>query len=114
MGITLLEFLLYSLAVFRFSHLIVYDKITTVIRKPFIQLEELTNENGELETVYIIAENGWKKWIGELLSCHWCIGIWGAAFIYIGYIMFPLTFSFIITVFAAAGVAAIIETIVIQ
>ncbi|WP_096189364.1 DUF1360 domain-containing protein [Evansella halocellulosilytica] len=114
MEITPFEFILFTIAVFRMTHLFIYDSITEFIRRPFIKVEEETNEHGELETIYIVADHGWKKWVGELLSCHWCLGIWMAVFMYTGYMLFPTVFTVMIIILAAAGVAAMIEAIIIQ
>ncbi|MCD8511625.1 MAG: DUF1360 domain-containing protein [Bacillus sp. (in: Bacteria)] len=114
MTIGAFHFIIFSLAVFRLTHLIVYDRITDSIRNLFITYEEETDEHGTIERAIVIAESGWRKRLGELLSCHWCVGIWCSFFLLIGYLSFPYIFSVVIFIFAAAGVAAIIESIVIQ
>ncbi|MDG5789120.1 DUF1360 domain-containing protein [Evansella sp. AB-P1] len=114
MSIEAFHFILFALAVFRITHLIIYDKITEFIRRVFIEFEEEVDEDGSLETFLIIADKGWKKWMGELFSCHWCMGIWVSFFLWGGHSLLPNVFSIVIFVFAAAGIASILDSIVLK
>ncbi|GAA3329486.1 hypothetical protein GCM10020331_077740 [Ectobacillus funiculus] len=71
---------LFALASFRLTRLIVYDKITKFIRNPFIEEVDVQDEDGSVVTYVRIKGRGLRKWIGELLSCYWCTGIWTTAF----------------------------------
>ncbi|GAE93479.1 integral membrane protein [Gracilibacillus boraciitolerans JCM 21714] len=53
----------------------------------------------------IFKGNGLRRWIGELLRCHWCTGIWTAIFLFIGFYFFSAIFLPIIIILAMAGVA---------
>jgi Protein of unknown function (DUF1360) len=111
MDITFLELLLFGLASFRFTRLMVYDKITAFIRNAFITEVEETDENGE-KAIYLVPKNGvFKGFIGELLSCYWCTGIWSSIILYVLYATLPVIAVPIIVVFAISGIAAIIETL---
>lgn len=107
-----LEFILLSLASFRLTRLIVYDKITAFLRKPFFDEVEEKNEKGEVEIYIIPKKSGIKGWIGELLSCYWCTGIWSAIIIVAALFFFPYWSNPVIVVLAVAGLASLIETIV--
>ncbi len=109
--ISFFEFVILSIASFRLTRLIVFDSITSFLRKPFHEIVEETNEEGIVETYLQIKGHGVRYWIGELLSCYWCVGIWSSFFLVVGYLLFPIFAPFVI-VLAIAGVAAIIETIV--
>ena len=74
--ISWIELVILCLAAFRLTHLLVFDKITAFIRKPFIEIYTDENENGEQEQLLRIKGTGLRYWIGSLLSCHWCTGIW--------------------------------------
>lgn len=111
MKMTLLEFILLGLAVFRLTRLIVFDKITEFIRKPFFDEVEET-ENGIQEVYYIPKPAGVKKFIGELLSCYWCTGIWASAFLAAFFYITPRIAEPVIVFLAAAGFAAIVEAAV--
>ena len=104
------EFLLLSLASFRLTRLIVYDKITNFIRKPFHREVEEILEDGSVETYIEIKGKGLRRFLGELLSCHWCTGVWCAAGLYTGYLLTPFIFTGIIYILAIAGCDSIIET----
>ncbi|MBU9713291.1 DUF1360 domain-containing protein [Evansella tamaricis] len=112
--ITVFQFLLFSLAVFRLTHLLLYDSITEFIRKGLYEYEQEVDEDGKEETVQIIAHKGWKKWFGELFSCHWCMGIWASILLWLGFSLLPSVFSVVIIILAAAGVAAVVESVVVR
>jgi Protein of unknown function (DUF1360) len=111
-NITFFTFLLLSLAAFRLTRLIVFDKITEFIRNPFFDEIEEVNENGEVEIYYIPKKSGLRHFFGELLSCYWCTGIWAAAGLVGLYFLLPGIAQVIILILAIAGIAAILETIV--
>ncbi|MFP5110954.1 DUF1360 domain-containing protein [Bacillaceae bacterium C204] len=112
MKITLLNLLLLSLASFRLTRLIVFDKITEFIRVPFFNEIKEETEDGEIEVYYLPKEKGLKKFFGELLSCYWCTGIWTTTGIISISLLYP-DFSFpIILILGVAGFASIIESIV--
>ncbi|KUP09008.1 sporulation protein [Bacillus coahuilensis m2-6] len=103
---TSFEFLLLTLATFRLTRLLVFDRIFEFIRRPFLTEVE---EDGE---VYIVPkENGLVGWIGELISCYWCTGVWSAALLYACYMFVPYSDP-LIYILGIAGVAALIEWVV--
>lgn len=105
-------FLLLGLASFRLTRLIVLDKITTFIRKPFMEEIEEKNEKGEIEEYIVLKGKGIRRWIGELLSCYWCTGVWVTTGLYLLMIFYPFAGKPFLIIFAAAGVAGILESIV--
>jgi hypothetical protein len=109
-SLSVYEFILLALAVFRLTHLLVFDEITEFLRKPFQKLIEERDENGETFQYITGRGKGIQKFIGDVLSCYWCTGIWAAIFLYVGFIYFPLVFVVVVYIFALAGVAAFIET----
>ncbi|MFZ3589275.1 DUF1360 domain-containing protein [Bacillus sp. DJP31] len=112
--VTLLHFFLLSLASFRLTRLIVFDNITTFLRKPFHEEITETQEDGSSSTYIVIKGKGIQKWFGELLNCYWCTGIWCAAFLYVAWFLWPTGTEPLIMILAIAGCAAIIETIVLK
>ena len=109
MDTTIMELLLFSLASFRLTRLLVFDKITAFIRKPFFEEMEV-EEDGKKETYIVPKKKGLKGWIGELLNCYWCTGIWMTIFIVISYMVWPGWAGPAIIILAVAGLASIIET----
>ncbi|MGG3888355.1 DUF1360 domain-containing protein [Metabacillus fastidiosus] len=110
--LTFLQFFIFSLAVFRLTRLIVYDKITQFIRNPFHYEIEEVDEDGNIETYIEIKGKGLRAWIGELLSCYWCMGIWCSVFLLGLWYMWPTAGNFLLIILAIAGLAGIIEAIV--
>lgn len=112
MDINFFEFIILALACFRLTRLIVFDKITEFLRNPFFDEIEEENEDGLKEIYYTPKTTPVKKFIGTLLSCYWCTGIWVSAGVTAGYFLLPAYFLPIILVFAIAGLGAIIESLV--
>ncbi|MEH7417911.1 DUF1360 domain-containing protein [Neobacillus drentensis] len=108
MNITFLTLLLLSLASFRLTRLLVFDRIFEFIREPFFD-EVREEHDGEVEIYYVPKKAGVKKFIGELLSCYWCTGIWSAAFIVSFHYICPDISRPIILILAVAGVASLLE-----
>lgn len=109
---TWLSFVLVSLAVFRITRLIVYDKITEFLRSPFMMEVEEKDEDGNLEVYIVPRETGLRGWFGQLLSCYWCTGIWVSILIITLKYFFPVVADIVIFIFAVAGAAAFIETVI--
>lgn len=112
MLINWLELALFALATFRLTRLFVFDKITEFIRRPFHEEVEETESDGSVTTYIEIKGNGLRYWVGELLSCYWCTGVWCATFLYGAYYLWPVGLEVIISILAIAGVAGLIETTV--
>jgi hypothetical protein len=110
MKMTWIYLTLFVFATFRLTRLIVFDKITTFIRKPFHKIVEDQDEEGNRITYLEIKGKGLRRWIGELLSCYWCTGIWCAVGIYFSYVAVPHIAIPIITILAIAGCAGIVES----
>lgn len=106
------DFILLILASFRLTRLIVYDTITEFIRRPFHQTVEEKLPDGTSEKYIEIKGNGIQYWIGELLSCHWCTGIWSTVIIYLSFLLWPSFISPVITILAIAGSASIIQVVI--
>lgn len=111
MNFSVMELIVLALASFRLTRLVVYDKITEFIRKPFTEEMEEKNEHGEIEIYIVPRKGGLRGFFGELLTCYWCTGVWSSILLIILYWQFPLIANPIILVLAVAGIAALIETI---
>jgi hypothetical protein len=112
MEITFLELTLLGLASFRLTRLLVYDQITGFIRNAFMKEIEETDEKGE-KAIYLVPKSGIVRgFIGELLSCYWCTGIWSSLILYLLYVTVAVIAVPIIVILAISGIAAIIETLI--
>lgn len=105
-------FFLLVLASFRLTRLVVFDRITEFMRKPFFDEIVETDETGREETYLVPKARGWRKFFGELLNCYWCTGFWVSLFFVLLYSYFPQVAEPVILIFALAGAAAIIETVI--
>lgn len=107
-----LSFVVLALASFRLTRMIVFDTITAPFRRLFHEEQEEVNEQGEVETYIIIKGEGLRSWIGELLSCYWCTGIWCTAALLLIYILIPVISMWLNLLLAIAAAAGIIEAVV--
>lgn len=112
MDITPMELLIFALASFRLTRLIVFDKITEFLRKPFLEEVEEKDENGEIEVYWVVKDGKVRGFFGELLSCYWCTGVWSAIFLYVSYYFYATLAAPVLVILAVAGLAAIIESLV--
>lgn len=104
--------ILLGLASFRLTRLIVFDKITEFIRRPFFDEVEEQEADGTIEIYLIPKKSGVKGWVGELLSCYWCTGIW-VSMLLAGLHLYQSTVGeYIIIVLAIAAIGSIIETVI--
>lgn len=104
-----LHFLILVLSSYRLTHLIVFDSITAFLRKPFLEETYEENEAGNLVREVQIKGSGIRYWIGQMISCYWCTGVWSAAGIVLLYWLVPMSFP-VLLLLAISGAAAIIET----
>ncbi|MCR6111357.1 DUF1360 domain-containing protein [Bacillus sp. A301a_S52] len=112
MTFSILDFIVIGLAVFRLTHLFVYDTIMEPVRRLFIAEKAVTDESGQTVWTYVSKGTGVKKFVGMLLSCHWCFSVWVAAGLMIGLLLMPGIFMIVSYVFAFAAIAALIEEVV--
>jgi len=109
--LTWYSLVLLILASFRLTRLVVHDKITAFIRRPFIE-EIIIEEKGVPVTYIKVKGKGLRKFIGELLSCTWCSGIWCTVILVGCLVYFPTIGEFLVLLLAIAGGAGVMETIV--
>ena len=112
MELSIIKIVIIGLAAFRLTHLLVSDKITEFIRKPFFKENVEVDKDGKEVIYFIVEEKGIKHFFGELLSCHWCTGIW----VSIGLVMLdyfaPVFSSYLLMILCVAAIGSIIETII--
>lgn len=112
MTITMLDLVVLFLSSFRLTRLLVFDDIMERFRAPFFIEVEETTETGEKELFIVPRPHGLRGWIGRMLSCYWCTGVWASAFCCLLYLFFPPIGWFFLIIFAVAGGAALIESVV--
>lgn len=107
--VTWFSFTVLILASFRLTHLIVFDEITSFLRNPFLKVTYEPDESGQVVRSIQIKGTGWRHFVGLLLSCHWCVGIWSSLILFLLYFYIPATFP-IHLILAIAGASAFIES----
>lgn len=107
--ISWLHLVVLTLASYRLTHLIVFDEIVSFIRDPFLTISYEQDDNGQVIRQVEVKGTGLRHWIGMLLSCYWCVGLWSSLGIVLLYWFFPVLFPLWL-ILAIAGAAAIIET----
>jgi len=104
--ISWMTYLMLILASYRLTHLIVFDKITEFIRKPFVKKVKVETNEG------ITTKEVPTSMFGYLLKCYWCAGVWSAFILGGSYLLFPRITFVIILILSIAGGQSIIETFV--
>jgi hypothetical protein len=94
------------LASYRLTHLIVFDKITEFIRRPFVKKIKVETDEGT-KTKEVPT-----SLFGYLLKCYWCAGIWCAIFLGGAYLISPRIAFVLILILSIAGGQSILETFV--
>jgi hypothetical protein len=92
-NVSVFDFVLMSLAVFRLERLIVSDMIFDFVRDSIDKIH-----------------GGFGLTIGQLVHCPWCVGIWMSLFIGFIYFLTPLSWFFIL-ILALAGTGTILEKV---
>ncbi|MBU7319013.1 DUF1360 domain-containing protein [Paenibacillus oleatilyticus] len=103
--INLLDFIVFCLAAYRITHFLVFDKVFDPIRNFFV-----TRDYGGPIPTFTLQGGSIRKYIGKLLNCHWCTGIW-VSFAMVGFNWaFRDAASWFFLALAAAAVLSLIET----
>jgi hypothetical protein len=96
------DIVLFGVASHKFSWLIAKDAVTSPIRAPFTKLEEIESPKNFEESP---RGSGLRKSLGELLTCHFCVGQWVAAFFAYGLLLFPRTTRLVAAIFTIATIS---------
>ncbi len=85
--LSLFEFIILSLATFRLTRLMVYDKITAFFREQFYDAKVL-----KTSVVLEKPKSGPRRTLAALMSCPWCFGMWAAATVVFLYELTPYAY----------------------
>lgn len=102
---TILTFIILALAVYRLTHFIVFDKLFEPIRKHFV-----TRDFVDFQLTYTLQGGDIRRFIGQIINCYWCTGIWVSALFIVGVYTVPEITTAISWLYALAAAAALIET----
>ncbi len=101
------DVVLVSVATQRVSRLLTKDKVTTVLRSPFTELQ---GDGGPGELQETPREGtGLRRAIGELLVCPFCVAQWIATTLAVGLLFAPRVTRFMAGVLSAVTVADLLQ-----
>lgn len=103
----MIEFLIFALATWRISSILVYEDGPNYIFRRFRMWSGIGYDSvlGEIDT---IKEN----WLSGVLSCLWCCSVWVGTFFIALHLFYPLVAIKIAAVFALSTVAIVIDRFV--
>ncbi|HET7481064.1 MAG TPA: DUF1360 domain-containing protein [Rubrobacteraceae bacterium] len=96
------DILLLGVATHKLSWLLAREPITSPIRAPFTELEEVKSPTKADEKP---RGTGLRRSVGELLTCHFCLGMWVASFFSYALVLFPAATRLVGAIFAMLTVS---------
>lgn len=103
--LSVIDYVLVTLASWRLVRLFVYDAITRFFREQFYDVKKV-GRGYRLEKPKL----GPRRTIADLLSCPWCFGVWATATVLFFYLLTPLA-VFPVTLLALSAVATSLQII---
>lgn len=97
--LTLVDYVIITLASWRVIRLFVYDAVTRWFREQFYDVQK-----SALGTELVKPKVGPRRTLADLLSCPWCFGIWATAMVMFFYLLTP--YAIYPTVFLALSAVA--------
>jgi hypothetical protein len=97
-----LDLLLLGVATHKYSRIVTKDRVTSFLRAPFVRYE---GKAGPSEVSETPRGEGAQRAIGELINCPFCIGMWVASGLGVGFVAAPRVTRFLAGVGAALAVA---------
>ncbi len=96
------DILIFGAATHKLSWILAKEPITSPIRAPFTELQEVKSPTKADEKP---RGTGLQKTVGELLTCHFCLGMWVAAFFTYAFALFPAVTRLIAAIFAMLAIS---------
>ena len=93
---------LLGVATHKLSQLVANDAVTSPLRAPFTELQEKQSPKKVSEKP---RDNGLRRSLGELLTCHFCVGQWVASFFTYGLIFAPAVTRLVASIFAVVALS---------
>jgi hypothetical protein len=76
------DLVLYAIATHKVARIVAKDPVTSPLRAPFTELQGV---QGPAELEEQVTGEGWRRAVGELLTCPFCLGQWvSTAFVFGG------------------------------
>jgi hypothetical protein len=96
------DLVLLGVATHKYSRLLAKDRVTSFLRAPFVRYE---GEAGPSEVSESPRGQGPQRAIGELINCPFCVGMWVASGLGVGFVAAPRVTRFLAGVGAALTAA---------
>jgi hypothetical protein len=93
---------LLGVATHKLSLLLAQDAITSPLRAPFTELKEKRSPKNVDEKP---RGEGLRRSLGELLTCHFCVGQWVASFFTYGLVFAPAVTRLVASIFAIVALS---------
>jgi hypothetical protein len=93
---------LLGVATHKLSLLLARDAITSPLRAPFTELKEKRSPKNVDEKP---RGEGLRRSLGELLTCHFCVGQWVASFFTYGLVFAPAVTRLVASIFAIVALS---------
>jgi Protein of unknown function (DUF1360) len=97
-----LDLLLLGVATHKYSRIVTKDRVTSFLRAPFVRYE---GKAGPSEVSETPRGEGAQRAVGELINCPFCIGMWVASGLGVGFVAAPRVTRFLAGVGAALALA---------
>lgn len=93
---------LLGVATHKVSLLVAHDAVTSPLRAPFTELQEKQSPKRVSEKP---RGKGLRRSLGELLTCHFCVGQWVASFFTYGLVFAPALTRLVASIFAIVALS---------
>jgi hypothetical protein len=93
---------LLGVATHKVSMLVARDAVTSPLRAPFTELQEKQSPKNVDEKP---RGAGLRRSIGELITCHFCVGQWVASFFTYGLVFAPAVTRLVASIFAIVALS---------
>ncbi len=87
---------LLGVATHKVSMITAKDAVTSPLRAPFTELQEMESQKNVQEEP---RGEGLRRSLGELVTCHFCLGLWVASFFSYGLVLAPRVTRLIASLF---------------
>jgi hypothetical protein len=108
---SLVDLALLGLATHKLSRIVAKDKVTSPLRAPFTHYER---PDGPAEVEEKPRGSGFRRVVGEMLSCPYCLDVWIAADLACGSVAAPRVTRLVTSIFSAVAISDFLHQIYVR
>ena len=101
------DVLLIGAASHKLSRLLAKEKVTTFVRAPFTEYQGKTGPGEVAESAR--APRGFRRAVGELLTCPFCLGLWSSGGFHAGLVWAPRPTRLLASTFTAFAISDFLQ-----